>query len=290
MIGYFKPCRNTLTDQSALTYKAIYCSLCHRLKDRYGFAAAFLLPSDLVFLLLCLDNLTACIDFEDTRIGRCCVCGFHRIPLLSDKNGSHVDRWADAAMFLVSLMSCDHRMDGQLGRLKRCVHRILIDPMIRRNHQTLCRMNIGFESGWAAIRTNLSSEQDRYQRPDDDAVTGSSALIAGMLHRILDPEQRSPLFQDVACQTIRTMYYIDALEDLPDDLKNHHANPLIPIQGSPLRVAVHALETIQSACRIIERLASGQKHREILDHITQRIIGYTAPRAAQSLIKELTDE
>lgn len=46
MFGYVLPSRDRLDERERERFRAVYCGLCHTLRERYGFAASLLLNYD----------------------------------------------------------------------------------------------------------------------------------------------------------------------------------------------------------------------------------------------------
>ena len=49
MFGYVLPSRDRLDARERERFRAVYCGLCHTLRERYGFAASLLLNYDFTF-------------------------------------------------------------------------------------------------------------------------------------------------------------------------------------------------------------------------------------------------
>ena len=56
MFGYVLPSRDKLTEEEQAGFQAMYCGLCHTLRERYGFAASMILNYDLTFLAVLLSE------------------------------------------------------------------------------------------------------------------------------------------------------------------------------------------------------------------------------------------
>ena len=60
MFGYVLPSRDRLDARERERFRAVYCGLCHTLRERYGFAASLLLNYDFTIL--------AILDRKSTRL------------------------------------------------------------------------------------------------------------------------------------------------------------------------------------------------------------------------------
>ena len=54
MFGYVLPSRDRLDERERERFRAVYCGLCHTLRERYGFAASLLLNYDFTLLAILL--------------------------------------------------------------------------------------------------------------------------------------------------------------------------------------------------------------------------------------------
>ena len=82
MFGYVLPSRDRLDERERERFRAVYCGLCHTLRERYGFAASLLLNYDFTLLAILLSSG----DEEPCTVRRCAVhpCRFlRRAPFLS---------------------------------------------------------------------------------------------------------------------------------------------------------------------------------------------------------------
>ena len=56
MFGYVLPSRDRLDERERERFRAVYCGLCHMLRERYGFAASLLLNYDFTLLAILLSS------------------------------------------------------------------------------------------------------------------------------------------------------------------------------------------------------------------------------------------
>ena len=56
MFGYVLPSRDRLDERERERFRAVYCGLCHTLRERYGFAASLLLNYDFTLLAILLSS------------------------------------------------------------------------------------------------------------------------------------------------------------------------------------------------------------------------------------------
>ena len=69
MFGYVLPSRDRLDERERERFRAVYCGLCHTLRERYRFAASLLLNYDFTLLAILLSSG----DEESCTVRRCAV-------------------------------------------------------------------------------------------------------------------------------------------------------------------------------------------------------------------------
>ena len=113
MYGFVRPLKGELKVSEYEQFRAMYCGLCHRLKERCGFAARFVVNYDFTFLAMMLSDAEQ-IRTEGRRCAasplkkKCCCC---KDPAL--------DTAADYSVILARWKLMDTLWDdGPASRLK----------------------------------------------------------------------------------------------------------------------------------------------------------------------------
>lgn len=217
MYGYVRPLKGELKVREYDRYKAAYCGLCHRLKDRYGFAARFVVNFDFTYMAMLL-SAPDCGEFTYRRCAasplrkKCCHC---KDPAL--------DIAADYSVILAYWKLRDSiRDDGFWKGLKSRAAALLLRRAYRK---AACN---------AAAFDRCTQEQLVWLHTLEDAKSASLDAAADCFAKILafaamddGSEPRRRILSQVLYHTGRIVYILDAIDDLPEDLSDGTYNPLI---------------------------------------------------------------
>lgn len=276
MFGYVLPRKDKLSEELQKRYRAAYCGLCHALKLRYGFHARFLVNYDMTFLYFLLQG-------QQRKNVEKCLCPAR--PFCK-KDCLPADEAMDYAADLSVLLSWwklqDAKQDGDFfhrlaargglllyGRCyRKAAHRqTQADEAFRRELSRLARL-----------------EQEKC--PSIDQAADAFASLLQICARGDDPAQvrvRELLLYHVG----RYLYLVDALEDLPKDIRKNRYNPLryryqlnnnalSPEDRSQLLGSIDA--SISMAASALELLPKGGD-----SGILENIIYYGLPAVLQSV-------
>ena len=106
MFGHVKANREDLSESAYLRYRAVYCGLCHTLRERFGAGSRMLLTFDLTYLAVLLSALYE--PEERSLAARCCV---HPIKRQAYIQNAAVDYAADMTVMLAYLKCLDNWHD-----------------------------------------------------------------------------------------------------------------------------------------------------------------------------------
>lgn len=237
-----------MTDQDWRRYQGVYCGLCHRLGERCGPGARFILNYDFVFLFLLLDE-----GEGETAWRRCAA---HPIEGRTCLDGGQVmDLCAWESMILAYYKLGDGVADESL--LPRTRDR-LARGLLRRAYRRARAHCPDFDCH-AALCLRELDELERENSPKLDRVADAFArLLAGAApetgEESLDRPRRQLLYH-----LGRWIYLTDALDDLSDDMARGGYNPLAARFGQePDREYLsatmsHSLALAQSAFQLLPR-------------------------------------
>ena len=214
MFGYVLPSRDRLDERERERFRAVYCGLCHTLRERYGFAASLLLNYDFTLLAILLSSG----DEESCTVRRCAVhpCKGCR----AQTSTPALEAAADRTVILSWWQLRDHIADhGFWSGLKYRFASLFLRGAYRRAGERLPRFD-------AAVRLHLQA---------------LAALMADAAADLTDEKRRRILGQ-ILYQLGRWIYLIDAADDLKKDVKTGSYNPL------PLRYALPG-DTLTDAAR-----------------------------------------
>lgn len=228
MFGYVRPLRSELKVRTLEQYQADYCGLCRTLGSSFGFAARFTVSYDLVFLYLILSGMEP--EAQRTR----CRCPAKPWRCRACAPESEAMRRTAAVNVILSCEKLDDAVRDERG--------------VRRLGARLARL---------CLR--------RARRKAEAAAPDFAALSRAQMERIWDLEQANDPVMDRhadafaqllrACGSFfsedalrrpaeellghvgRYLYLVDALDDLPKDLRRGAFNPLklrFPLENGAL--------------------------------------------------------
>ena len=248
MFGYVLPSRDRLNERERERFRAVYCGLCHTLRERYGFAASLLLNYDFTLLAILLSSG----DEESCTVRRCAVhpCKGCR----AQTSTPALEAAADRTVILSWWQLRDHIADhGFWSGLKYRIASLFLRGAYRRAGERLPRFD-------AAVRLHLqalAALEDARCASIDMAAEPFAALMADAAADLTDEKRRRILGQ-ILYQLGRWIYLIDAADDLKKDTESGNYNPLLyryhtenGVLGDADRLAL--AETLDAS---IERMAS----------------------------------
>lgn len=213
MFGYVLPRKDKLSEENEKRYRAAYCGLCRSLSREYGFKARFLVNYDMVFLYFLLHEGKA----EPAEKCFCPARPFCKKACL--RQDEAMDCAADLSVLLACWKLRDSQYDG--GFFQKLGAGMLL-WLYRGSYQ---KAAVRQKDANAVFERELSRlhelEKEKCSSIDRTADAFAKLLTAcageGELARI-----RELLLYHVG----RYLYLVDALEDLPKDIKKGNYNPL----------------------------------------------------------------
>ena len=203
MFGYVLPSRDRLDERERERFRAVYCGLCHTLRERYGFAASLLLNYDFTLLAILLSSG----DEESCTVRRCAVhpCKGCR----AQTSTPALEAAADRTVILSWWQLRDHIADhGFWSGLKYRFASLFLRGAYRRAGERLPRFD-------AAVRLHLqalAALEDARCASIDMAAEPFAALMADAAADLTDEKRRRILGQ-ILYQLGRWIYLIDAADD-----------------------------------------------------------------------------
>lgn len=217
MYGYVRPQKGELKVSEYESYRAVYCGLCQELKKRGGFAARFAVNYDFTFLAMLLSGAkqSRCEHMRcPARLGKKRLC---------ERDEEALGLAADQSLILSWWKLQDGIADhGLWAGLKYRAAAFLL--------KHACRKAAARRPAYAeAVSGNLAKlsalEKDRCSSLDAVADKFALVLRASALD-VTDPVRRRTL-DELFYHLGRVVYILDAVDDLPEDVKKGCYNPLI---------------------------------------------------------------
>lgn len=216
MYGYVRPLKGELKVREYEGFKAMYCGLCHRLKERCGFAARFVVNFDFTFLAMLLSE-AKCANPIYRRCAaspfrkKCCHCAD---PAL--------DAAADYSVILAYWKLKDSiRDDGFWKRMRSRVCTLLLHRAYKKAAANAPEFD---RRTWENLEDLGALEAEG--SPSLDAVADKFAGILTEAAAQVEDRARQRILRQIFYHTGRIVYILDAADDLPEDLAAGGYNPL----------------------------------------------------------------
>lgn len=278
MFGYVLPRKDKLSETQQKRYKAAYCGLCRSLGESYGFKARFLVNYDMVFLYFLLRTGKG----QETQKCFCPAHPFCKKECL--RRDGIMDYAADLTVLLSYWKLLDAKQDG--GFFQKIPASLAL-LLYRKSYRKAARHQ---EEANRVFERELSRLQ-KLEKGNCSSIDRTADAFAKLLKTCAKGENEPVLrTRELLLYHIgRYLYLVDALEDLPKDLKRGRYNPLKyryclkdgNLSREDKEQLVNTIDaSISMAASAFELLPSGDD-REILENI----IYYGLPAALQSVAK-----
>ena len=217
MYGYVRPLKSELKVREYESFRSVYCGLCHSLREKYGAAARFVVNFDFTFMAMLLSEAEKpCQRYRRCMASpfrkRCCHC---QDPAL--------EAAADYSVILAWYKLRDSvRDDGFWKRLRSRVCMLLLRHAYRR----AASLAAGFD---ACVNENLE-RLTALEGSDSESLDAAADCFASILRAAAGTDETQPrtrILSQIFYHTGRIVYILDAVDDLPDDLKAGNYNPLV---------------------------------------------------------------
>lgn len=277
MFGYVKPYKPDLRMREFDLYQAVYCGLCKQLGQLFGPLARLTLSYDFTFLaVVSLAAAPGCAGFKR---GRCAANPLKKKNCLSPCDD--LSFAASAAMILFYYKVRDNIQDE--GFIKRLGSRLIL-PYAGRVRKKAARLYPELDK----IACSIMEEQDKVEHSTDTSTDRAADPTAKALGRIFEllkkqhagghaDEAQSRVLYRMGYQLGRWIYFMDALDDLKQDVSRGGYNPFARrlsvstwSKEEQLRVNQYATEILNLS---VTELASAyelldtKRYQEILNNV-----------------------
>jgi hypothetical protein len=225
LFGYVKPQKSELLVRELEEYNGIYCSLCKSLGKQYGLAARLALNYDCTFYALVLISAGSKPSPGFQR-GKCVVNPLKQCVFCSEEEQQFHQASALTMILLYHKLMDDIRDSKAVKKLRS----ILVLPFVKHAyHKAVSDYPRFGEIIAEAMKTQCEIEKSEPRNLDCCAEP-----TAHMMERIMEissgeppASSRSRILNRFGYYLGRWIYFIDAADDLEDDIKTGAFNPLI---------------------------------------------------------------
>ena len=216
MFGFVVASLGSVSEDEQARYKALYCGLCHALRDRYGQVSRMTLTYDLTFYLMLCNSLHE--PPETSGAARCAAHGGKVMPWTRS-------RWADYAADLTVALAYHKCLDDwhdDHALRARAAERLLAGAYAK------ARARIPGEC--AAIERSMAAISAIEADPDapPDAAAAEFGTLLGELFAH-DQGIWADQMRRFGQQLGRFVYLMDAAVDYADDAASGSYNPLVQL-------------------------------------------------------------
>ena len=221
MFGYISPVLSVLSEEQRLRYRRVYCGLCRALKRKGGEKARISLSNDMTFLAMLLSSL-----YEPDTQRRTALCPIHPLHRHEYQLSSMVDYAADMNLLLFYYRCLDQKMDD--GSIAGKAGEKSFRPQMKR-----------VEEAWPkqarAVREALEElwQEEKAPHPNPDRLCNLSGRMLGAAFVPRPEDHWAGELYALGEGLGRFVYWMDATEDLAEDLKKGRFNPLSDRRNQP---------------------------------------------------------
>lgn len=214
MYGYLKPKNSVLEYGARRYYRERYCTLCHALWNYYGMLPRFVLSYDVTFAAILLD-LDSQVDFEKDKM----VC-YKRNSIKTNEL-----EWKGLAAISVMLAA---------GKLRDNVldeNSFVSKSILKLFSKAIQNAEKDFPD-LSAFLTNSLEHMNSLEESNGSLTQLSNAFAEMMCgaYKMLFGESNYILA--IARHVSKWVYFIDAIDDLDDDIRHGHYNPIANFANS----------------------------------------------------------
>ena len=217
MFGYVIANQQSLSQQELARYRSCYCGLCRALCRRHGTVCRFVLHYDMVFLAMLLSSMYEPEERQGSE--RCLV---HPIRRHGFAESAALDYAADMNIAL-AYHNCMDDWNDEHSRLRLYQARLL-----RGHYETVAER---YPEQCSAIERCLAELSDIEQRAeqDPDGAANCFGRLMGTLFLWKQDRWADTLYA-MGESLGRFVYIMDAVTDLPGDVRRGRYNPLVELQ------------------------------------------------------------
>lgn len=241
MFGYVKIQRAEMRVREYEYYRASYCGLCRSMGKCTGQCSRMLLSYDFAFLA----NIRMALSGTEPSFKRrrCIAHPFRRRTMMEPNDEL---RFAAAASAILAYEKCRDDVCDERGfrKFKARLKCLFLHGAYRRAKKRLPDLAL-------AVRTHLANlaEKEKEKRPSvDEVAVIFGDLLADIVSYGLDDDKKR-VAETIGRQTGRFIYIIDAIDDLPEDVKKKRFNPfLLLFDGIPAEQDKKSIEDALISC------------------------------------------
>lgn len=217
MFGYLKLHKPELKFKDYDYFKAVYCGICKNIKNRYGNIPRFTLNYESSFLAILLMEDK---NQKNTKSTRCLLHPFKKFNII--KKNKAIEYAADVNILLAYFKNLDNILDEKNVKSKfyHCFLKKYYKKVVKKYPDKCKKLN------------NIISQINNLESKKLANIDLIASKFGNFMKNIFIPpweinNKQKRILKETGFQIGRWIYFIDALDDLKNDLKNNQFNPLI---------------------------------------------------------------
>lgn len=222
MYGYIRPLKSELKMREYELYRAAYCGLCHSLAGEFGALSRYMVSYDMALVYMLLQSEEA---YPELNLRRCPAHPLRRRCAACRMQGSALAAGATILLFCHKLKD-DLQDEGFFRRLlARLLLLVFSGPFrkAKKRYPELSREISAKMSELSALEAECCTSIDRAADP---FAAMSAAIVAGTCDGM-----RQGALSRLMYHLGRVIYFIDAADDLPEDVARGRYNPICARYG-----------------------------------------------------------
>ena len=215
MYGYIRPDKGELRVREYELFRAVYCGLCETLRQRYGFLSRFAVNYDMTFLAMVLLSSDA-----RTQMRRCPVHPLRKRPCVQDSEA--LEAAADYSVILAWWNLRDNVRD------EKAIKALTAETgaaAMKKAYEKASAARPAFDANTKQCLKELDT-LEKEQCPSLDRAADCFARILAFAAEEFEEGEQRRIRHELFYHIGRCVYLLDAVDDLEDDIKEDHYNPL----------------------------------------------------------------
>ncbi len=221
MFGYIRPSIGELRVSEYETYRAVYCSICHALKENFGALSTLSLNYDFTFAALL--GLAMQENFPGYEPFTCIAHPLHKRQRLKEEKAV-LPFISGCVVSMVHAKVADNISDAK--GVKSFAYRFTL-PFTSHAGKKAEK----FFPGLMGLCSEMNENQEKVEALSSPSLDAAAEPSAHALSRMMEMLSEDPMNRRILSRfgylLGRWIYIIDALDDLKDDLEEKSFNPFI---------------------------------------------------------------
>ena len=274
MYGYIRPDRGELRGREYEMFRAEYCGLCQTLRERYGPAARFVVNYDLTFLAMVLSH-----EKPVSRPLRCPVHPMRKRYVV--RTDAALETAADQSVILTWWKLSDTADDGNAVEAAAAL-------AARTAMLGAYRKAAAARPAFDANTRKCLSELRRLEEENDPSLDRAADCFARILAEAASDarnEGERRVLRELFYHVGRSIYILDAVDDLAEDVRSDSYNPLRHrLRSEEDRLGETETEALRATLNLSQRAAAAAlslRANDIWQPILENIITVGLPEVTR---------